>query len=86
MPSKRTPFAFMLVGAVVIWITPHAGGQAPARALPSAANGEWVHYASDIKGTRYLPLDQIDATKTADVCLPTFKIAPASAAHGRWFI
>jgi quinoprotein glucose dehydrogenase len=30
--------------------------------MPSAANGEWVSYAADIKGTRYMPLDQIDAS------------------------
>ena len=29
--------------------------------MPSAENGEWVHYASDIRGTRYMPLDQINA-------------------------
>jgi quinoprotein glucose dehydrogenase len=37
-------------------------GQNGARRLPSAQNGEWVHYASDIRGTRYMPLDQIDGT------------------------
>jgi quinoprotein glucose dehydrogenase len=37
-------------------------GQAPARRGPSTANGEWVSYAADIKGTRYMPLDQIDGS------------------------
>jgi quinoprotein glucose dehydrogenase len=37
-------------------------GQARPRVLPNAERGDWVHYASDIKGTRYMPLDQINAT------------------------
>jgi quinoprotein glucose dehydrogenase len=28
---------------------------------PSTANGEWPHYTGDLKGTRYSPLDQINA-------------------------
>ncbi|MBA3271788.1 MAG: PQQ-binding-like beta-propeller repeat protein [Acidobacteria bacterium] len=30
--------------------------------MPGAASGDWVHYASDIRGTRYMPLDQINGT------------------------
>jgi quinoprotein glucose dehydrogenase len=37
-------------------------GQTPSRALPSAARGEWVSYTSDIRGTRYIPLDQVNAS------------------------
>ena len=37
-------------------------GQAKPRQLPGAQKGEWVHYASDTRGTRYMPLDQIDAS------------------------
>src|SRR5881628_3426797 len=29
---------------------------------PSTANGEWPTYNADVKGTRYSPLDQIDAS------------------------
>src|SRR5881296_2820849 len=29
---------------------------------PSTANGEWPAYNADLKGTRYSPLDQIDAS------------------------
>jgi glucose dehydrogenase len=39
-------------------------GQSRTRPLPSAQNGDWVHYASDIRGTRYLPLDQITAANS----------------------
>lgn len=38
------------------------GGQRTAAALPSTANGEWPHYAGDWRGSRYVPLDQIDAS------------------------
>src|SRR5207244_7445808 len=30
--------------------------------LPSTANGEWPIYSADLKGSRYSPLDQIDAS------------------------
>ncbi|MGQ0736411.1 MAG: outer membrane protein assembly factor BamB family protein [Acidobacteriota bacterium] len=43
-------------------MTTRTSGQAPAPRLPGPQNGEWVHYASDIKGTRYMPLDQINAS------------------------
>ncbi len=35
--------------------------------LPSLANGDWPHYTADIRGTKYSPLDQINAAnfKTA---------------------
>jgi quinoprotein glucose dehydrogenase len=29
---------------------------------PSTANGEWPHYTADVKGTKYSPLDQINAS------------------------
>ncbi len=38
-----------------------------ASALPSTANGEWPSYTGDIKGTRYSPLDQINADNFDDL-------------------
>jgi quinoprotein glucose dehydrogenase len=32
-----------------------------SNALPSTKNGEWPHYTGDLKGTKYSPLDQINA-------------------------
>ena len=29
---------------------------------PSTKNGEWPHYTADLKGTKYSPLDQINAS------------------------
>src|SRR5256885_3544505 len=31
-------------------------------ALPSTKNGEWTHYTADVRGSRYSPLDQINAS------------------------
>jgi glucose dehydrogenase len=36
--------------------------QAQSPGLPSTRNGDWPHYNADIKGSRYSPLDQIDAS------------------------
>ena len=36
-------------------------GQAPA-GQPSTRNGEWPQYTADLKGTKYSPLDQINAS------------------------
>jgi quinoprotein glucose dehydrogenase len=37
-------------------------GQARPPEMPGARHGEWVSYAADVHGTRYMPLDQIDAS------------------------
>ena len=33
----------------------------PAATLPSTKNGDWPHYTADLTGSRYSPLDQINA-------------------------
>src|SRR5579862_3431283 len=38
-----------------------AGGTVWAQ-LPSTKNGEWPYYTADLKGSKYSPLDQINAT------------------------
>src|SRR6202163_4785548 len=38
-----------------------ASGQAPA-GQPTTRNGEWPQYTADLKGTKYSPLDQINAS------------------------
>jgi glucose dehydrogenase len=45
---------------MILWISPTISGQASNQ--PSTKNGEWPHYTGDLKGTRYSPLDQINAT------------------------
>src|SRR6195256_1515042 len=40
-------------------MTAQLSGQAPG--FPSTKNGEWPYYTADVKGSRYSPLDQINA-------------------------
>jgi quinoprotein glucose dehydrogenase len=65
--------ALVLIGAGMAYYLPQISGvappktaataqQSPAEAKPSTANGEWPHYAADTKGSRYSPLDQINAS------------------------
>src|SRR5438093_7391909 len=52
--------ALLFVAAASFWLTPRVVGQAGS--MPSTKNGEWTHYAADARGTRYVPLDQINAS------------------------
>jgi quinoprotein glucose dehydrogenase len=56
MLSALTAFA---AAVVFSWVAPQVSGQS---SLPSTRNGEWPHYNGDIRGSRYSPLDQIDAS------------------------
>src|SRR5947209_3867543 len=49
-----------VVGAGVVWTTTRTSGQATG--MPSTKNGDWTHYTADVRGTKYSPLDQINAT------------------------
>lgn len=51
-----TAAALLLPSPVARLAGQSTGGQ------PSTQNGEWPHYTADLKGTRYSPLDQIDAS------------------------
>ena len=51
-------FTSIVVG--LVWLAEGLAGQ-PA-AMPSTKNGEWPTYTADLKGTRYSPLDQINAS------------------------
>src|SRR5712692_10275693 len=50
----------LVVAAGVVCVMPAVSGQSAGQ--PAATNVEWRHYTADLKGTRYLPLDQIDAS------------------------
>ncbi len=49
---------------VLLWLSVGLSGQdRPGAARPpSAANVNWLHYTADVRGTRYSPLDQINAS------------------------
>ncbi len=50
-------------GGLIVWVAHPVSGQAQrATAFPSTQNGEWPHYNGDVKGSRYSPLDQINAS------------------------
>ncbi len=44
----------------LVWMTVALSGQGGAQ--PSTKNGEWPAYTADIRGSRYAPLDQINAS------------------------
>ena len=57
-------FWFMSLLAVIVWISAEIAGQdrSGVAKMPSTANGDWPHYTADMRGTKYSPLDQINAT------------------------
>ena len=48
------------LAAGLVWAVSGAWGQSNGQ--PSTKNGEWPHYTADLKGTKYSPLDQINAS------------------------
>ncbi|MGH9878418.1 MAG: hypothetical protein ACRD5H_12345 [Nitrososphaerales archaeon] len=48
----------------LVWMTMGVSSQSNPKngmATHSTKNGEWPHYTGDLAGTRYSPLDQINA-------------------------
>ena len=59
--SRAVLAILVVVGAYSAYSgAPRLTGQASG--LPSTKNGDWPHYTADIHGTRYSPLDQINAS------------------------
>src|SRR6188474_3643030 len=54
----RIASAGVALAVALIWAAPDLTGQS---GQPSTAKGEWPYYTADLKGTRYSPLDQINA-------------------------
>jgi quinoprotein glucose dehydrogenase len=54
----RSALAATVVG--LVWISVEVSGQNTGQ--PGTKNGEWPAYTADIRGSRYSPLDQINAT------------------------
>src|ERR1700737_2726307 len=55
----------LAVVAGLAWMTGAFGQSRSGQAvtgLPSTKNGEWPQYTADLKGTKYSPLDQINAS------------------------
>jgi quinoprotein glucose dehydrogenase len=59
MWRPRLWMAGVAAALVALSLVATPSGQAPPK--PSAAHGEWPHYTADLRGTKYSPLDQINA-------------------------
>src|SRR5437762_2841049 len=57
---RRSAAALAALAIGLAWMSARPSGQATP--TPSTKNGDWVAYTADIHGTRYSPLDQINAT------------------------
>ncbi|MGE0463592.1 MAG: PQQ-binding-like beta-propeller repeat protein [Vicinamibacterales bacterium] len=55
---RVVPVVALLVAGVA-WLTPRVSGQSGS--MPSTKNGDWPMYTADIHGSKYSPLDQINA-------------------------
>jgi len=51
----------LLIAVLAAFVAP-LSGQSPSSGKPSIDNGEWPDYSGDLRGWRYSPLDQINAT------------------------
>ena len=59
--ATRHTLLVVAVSAIALaWIALAATGDAPGQ--PSTKNGDWPYYTADNKGTKYSPLDQINAS------------------------
>src|SRR5689334_8294783 len=56
---KRGAAIAAVLGAAALWTTVRPAGQAAG--MPSTKNGDWTHYTADVRGSKYMPLDQINA-------------------------
>ena len=57
MSLSRSAFPSLILGLACATLP----ASAQSTAQPSTKNGEWPHYTADLKGTKYSPLDQINA-------------------------
>jgi quinoprotein glucose dehydrogenase len=57
---KRAAPAVAVLAVAALWLTARPSGQATG--MPSTKNGDWTHYTADVRGTKYMPLDQVNAT------------------------
>src|SRR4029078_1937253 len=58
----RTVPAFLVLAAALLSVAPRLSGQAGTSPPPSTRNGEWPLYPADLRGSKYSPLDQINAS------------------------
>ena len=66
-PSVPMTLLPVLLATVAADARAQAGGAADPWQTYDTSNGEWRSYAGDVRGTKYSPLDQIDAGNFADL-------------------
>src|SRR6266536_6374015 len=57
---RRFAPALVAVAVAFAWLTAQPSGRSAGP--PSTKKGDWTHYTADMHGTKYSPLDQINAT------------------------
>src|SRR6476661_2144642 len=57
---KRAAPAVAVLGVAALWMAARPAGQAAG--MPSTKNGDWTHYTADVRGSKYMPLDQINGS------------------------
>src|SRR5580704_472722 len=60
LARRHTLLVVTLSVIALAWIALAATGDAPGQ--PSTKNGDWPYYTADLKGSKYSPLDQINAS------------------------
>src|SRR6478735_7619921 len=67
MPRRAVVFVLLLTG--LAWMAPRSLGQSAAGTpfVASTKKGDWPAYAGDTRGSRYSPLDQINAGNFNDL-------------------
>jgi quinoprotein glucose dehydrogenase len=56
---KRAAPVVAGLALAALWMSARPSGQTTG--MPSTKNGDWTHYTADVRGTKYMPLDQINA-------------------------
>jgi quinoprotein glucose dehydrogenase len=59
--ARRSAAALGCLMLAFLWLAPRLSSQSAAPSFPSTKNGEWTHYTADVRGSKYSPLDQINA-------------------------
>ncbi len=56
---RRAAPVLVALAVGLVWVTARLSGQASG--MPSTTKGDWTHYTADVRGTKYSPLDQVNA-------------------------
>ena len=59
--ARRSVAALGMLILAFAWLAPRLSSQTAAASFPSTKNGDWTHYTADVRGSKYSPLDQINA-------------------------